>query len=273
MARVLITGCNSGFGLGAARMFAERGDRVYATVRDSERAEELTALADGGLPITILEFDVRDAARAGEIVAQVLDEGGIDALVNNAGVSMFAAVEEVSVDRVKEMMEVNLYGPLRLIQLVLPTMRRQRRGRIVNVSSGAGLVPIGYMSTYSMTKHALDALSFCTAVEVAPYGVKVSIVAPGAFGTAVGGKLWSPDIDVDAPEYRKTANALVAGWFTSVEGRHPDVVSQVIVDAVHAENPSIRILAGDDMLAIAKLRRDCTDDQWLDHMLPNDVWA
>lgn len=265
--RVLITGCSSGFGLGAARLLAERGDVVYATVRDLERATELVAARGGGLPISILPLDVRDAQRAEEVVRQIVDEGGIDGLVNNAGVSMYAAMEESSIDQARAMMETNYFGPLRLIKLVLPHMRRQGHGRIVNVSSGAGYMPVPYVSTYTATKHALDGMTFCLAVELAPFGVKFSVISPGGYNTAVGGNLWEPDALTDEPHYRETAARALARWWQHVSNRDPIEVAQAIVDALHEEDPPLRRFVGDDLEREIKAFRALGDDEWLARQL------
>src|SRR5690606_36920787 len=144
---VIVTGCNSGFGLATAR----RDVHVYATVLESDPlgTTDIEALRDSGLPITIVPLDVTDEDAATDLVARVVAERGVvNGLVNNAGVSMMAAFEDVAIDTVRRMFEINVFGPMHLMQLVLPHMRRQRSGRIVNVSSGAGFMPMAWQTTY-----------------------------------------------------------------------------------------------------------------------------
>jgi NAD(P)-dependent dehydrogenase (short-subunit alcohol dehydrogenase family) len=257
---VLITGCSSGFGLLSARMCAERGDAVFATVRDRSTASELRGLGAAGLPIRVVQLDVRDSQECAAAVAAVVEEtGGIDALVNNAGVSMFAAIEEVDIDQASRMMETNYFGPLRLIRLVLPHMRRAGRGRIVNVSSIAGWAPAAYLGSYSATKHALDAMSFCLAAEVREFGIGVSVVSPGGFPTGVGGKFWRPEASIDDAPYRRKAEQMEAGWYTHVAGNDPGLVAEAIVECVHATDPPFRVFVGDDANALAQRRRELDD--------------
>ena len=265
MSIVLVTGCNSGFGLATARLLAERGDHVYATVldRDPVGLGEIEAARDAGLPITIVPFDVTDEAAAVALVDRIVAEAGrIDALVNNAGVSMMAALEEVSIDDARRMFEINYFGPLRLIQLVLPHMRRQGAGRIVNVSSGAGFIPTAWQTTYVATKHAIDGMSFGLGAEVRRFGVRVSIVSPGVFATGIGGKLWPASRDSGEPWYGEMVEQVVDGWRAIVTGRDPIAVAQAIADCIHGETPPARVFVGADSQKGAQRRREMDDDQW-----------
>jgi NAD(P)-dependent dehydrogenase (short-subunit alcohol dehydrogenase family) len=266
LARVLITGCSSGFGLAAARLLAERGDTVYATVRDPNRADALRAARASGLPIQIVTLDVRDAAQAQDVVTSMLAEGGIDALVNNAGVSMFAALEEVSVEQAVAMFETNYFGPLRLIRLVLPHMRAQGGGRIVNVSSTAGYAPVAFLSTYTAAKHALDSMSLCLAAEVRSFGIRVLLVCPSAYETGVGDNFWFPDADSDEPSYRETAENIVVRWKEDAANKDPIDVARAIVNAVHGPESPIRTLVDDDARSAHELHGRMTDDEWVEQM-------
>lgn len=265
MAVILVTGCNSGFGLAAARLLAERGDRVYATVlpTDPVGTADIEAARDAGLSITIAPLDVTDEAAAEAIVARITEEQGrIDGLVNSAGVSMFAAFEEVSVADVRRMMEINFIGPVRLMQLVLPHMRRQRHGRIVNISSGAGFMPMAWQTTYVASKHAVDGLSFGVGAEVRPFGIRVSIVSPGVFATGIGGKLWPASRNSDEPLYGATVAATIADWNRIVTGRDPILVAQAIAECLHGEDPPARVFVGKDCERGAEQRRRLSDDEW-----------
>ncbi|MDP3174392.1 MAG: SDR family oxidoreductase [Phenylobacterium sp.] len=265
MSVVLVTGCNSGFGLATARVLAERGDHVFATVlpNDPSGMGEIEAAQASGLPITIAPLDVTDAAAAAALVARIVAEAGrIDALVNNAGVSTMAALEEVSIDDARRMFEINYFGPLRLIQLVLPHMRRQGAGRIVNVSSGAGFIPTAWQTTYVATKHAIDGMSFGLAAEVHRFGIRVSIVSPGVFATAIGAKLWPPSQDSGEPWYGEMTALVVDGWRSIVEGRDPVAVALAIDACIHGEHPPARVFVGADSQKGAQRRREMSDDEW-----------
>lgn len=269
MSVVLITGCNSGFGLATARLLAERGDRVRATVLpgDPVGTGEIEAARDAGLPITIAPLDVTDEAAAEALVARIVaEEGRIDGLVNSAGVSMFAAFEEVSVADVRRMMEINFIGPVRLMQLILPHMRRQRGGRIVNISSGAGFMPMAWQTTYVASKHAIDGISFGIGAEVRPFGIRVSIVSPGVFATGIGGKLWPASRPSDEPSYAATVAETIDDWNRIVTGRDPILVAQAIADCLHGDNPPARVFVGRDCERGAEQRRRLSDDEWAEFL-------
>ncbi len=263
---MLITGCSSGFGLCAARLLAERGDTVYATVRNPARAEKLKAARDSGLPIRIVSLDVRDAQRAEAVVTEMIDEGGVDALVNNAGVSMFAAVEEVSIEQSLAVLETNYLGPLRLIRLVLPHMRAQGSGRIVNVSSTTGYAPVAFLSSYTASKQALDSMSLCLAAEVYNTGIQISLICPAAYETGVADNFWIPDTPTDEPRYREVSERIVGLWKRDAANKDPLDVGRAIVDAVHAAEPPVRILVDDDARSAFELHRRMSDDEWVEQM-------
>ncbi|GAB3685361.1 SDR family oxidoreductase [Salinarchaeum chitinilyticum] len=176
---VLITGCSSGIGRATALTFLEDDWTVYATARDTD---DLADLADAGCAID--ELDVTKPADVQRVVDRIMEEDGrIDALVNNAGYGVFGPVEEVPTDVLAEQFDVNVYGPHRLIREVLPYMREQERGAIVNVSSFWGRVSFAGGGAYAGSKHALEALSDALRQEVSSFGIDVSVVEPGPVDT------------------------------------------------------------------------------------------
>jgi NAD(P)-dependent dehydrogenase (short-subunit alcohol dehydrogenase family) len=182
MSRVLITGCSSGFGLLTALRFAREGDRVYATMRNPDRApEELRrAIAQEKLSIVLLRLDVCDQA---SVDLALQEAGPIDVLVNNAGIELRSPIEDASEEDVRRQFETNVFGAVRVLHAVLPSMRERGRGAIVNVSSIAGLVARPFGGYYSATKHALEAISEALYFEVRPFGVRVILIEPGQYAT------------------------------------------------------------------------------------------
>src|SRR6478609_8866958 len=178
----LITGCSTGFGRAIARRVIELGHNVVVTARNPVQVADLAAgHADRTL---VLELDVTSA----EAIAQAVQAaeqrfGGIDVLVNNAGVGYFGAFEESDLDEVRAMFEINFWGPANMSRAVLPGMRRRRSGTIVNISSVGGLRARPSLSFYAATKFGVEALSEALAQEVAPLGIKVLLVEPGPFRT------------------------------------------------------------------------------------------
>ncbi|GAB3410769.1 SDR family oxidoreductase [Haloparvum alkalitolerans] len=176
---VLITGCSSGIGRATARAFNDEGWTVYATARNPADAQ---TLGDEGCELATL--DVTDQADVDRVVDRILDEeGAIDCLVNNAGYGQFGPLEDVPTEKVHEQFDVNVYGPHRLIRAVLPHMRREREGTIVNLSSVAGRVAFPGGGVYSGSKFAVEAMSDALRGEVSEYGIDVVVVEPGPVKT------------------------------------------------------------------------------------------
>ncbi|GAA2741902.1 SDR family oxidoreductase [Kitasatospora cinereorecta] len=183
--RWLVTGCSSGLGLALASAAAEAGDFVAATARKPAALEELVRRWPDR--ITPLALDVRDAEQCAEAVATTADRlGGIDVLVNNAGNGIFGAVEEVSDNELRDQLETLVVGPWRLVRLVLPLMRAQGSGHIVNVSSLAGRMSFPGLAAYGTGKFALEGMSQALAAEVAPHGIRVTVLEPGGYATRYG---------------------------------------------------------------------------------------
>ena len=265
MSIVIVTGCNSGFGLAAARLLAERGDTVYATVlaSDPSGTEAIDQARNSGLAIEVVPLDVTDERGCAELVERVVStHGRVDGLVNNAGVSMMAAFEDVALDTVRRMFEINFFAPVRLMQLVLPPMRAQGFGRIVNVTSGAGSVPLAWQSTYVAVKHAMDGITFSIDGEVRSFGVRLSVVAPGVFETGIGKKLWPATRESGVAFYQESVTNVFDSWNSVVGGRDPMDVGQAIAECIHADDPAIRVFVGNDIAKGAERRRTLSDDEW-----------
>ena len=179
---ILITGASSGIGFDAAAMLARQGHRVYAAARRVERMDPLKEL--GVVP---LRMDVTDEASMEAGVRMVLDaEGRIDVLVNNAGYGYFGAIENVSMEEARRQQEVNVFGLARLCQLVLPIMREQGSGRIVNTASVAGKTVLYFGGWYHVSKFSVEALSDALRMELKPFGIDVSMIEPGGIRTNWG---------------------------------------------------------------------------------------
>ncbi|HEY9668366.1 MAG TPA: SDR family NAD(P)-dependent oxidoreductase, partial [Coleofasciculaceae cyanobacterium] len=186
-----ITGCSSGFGRALTEAVLEHGDSVVATARQPQRLEDLAI--QFGNRILILPLDVTQSTDIQVAVQQAINTfGQIDVLVNNAGYGMFGAVEEVNDQDVRRQFETNVYGALNVTRAVLPHLRRQRSGHILNISSSGGFVGFAGAGIYCASKFALEGWSEALAKEVATLGIRVTIVEPGAFRTAFNGKLISP---------------------------------------------------------------------------------
>lgn len=265
MAVVLITGCASGFGKLAALHFANQGDTVFATMRDTSRGGDLAREAEG-LPIEILQIDVNDDASVGAGVKQVIDKAGrIDVLVNNAGIGHRGPIEETDDAEAKEVFETNFFGALRMTRAVVPQMRTQGGGRIINVSSLAAVVTPPFDGIYSASKKALEAASEALYYEASPFGIKVSCVEPGGFQTNIENTRrvsrrfteGSPYLD-RSQRFEESLTRLPAA---AARG-DAQQVADLIYNVAQEEKPKLRYLVGQDAEMIGGLRHQLDDEQF-----------
>ena len=241
---ILITGASSGIGFDAAATLARQGHRVYAAARRVERMEPLKE--DGVVPV---HLDVTDEASMEACVKTILEqEGRIDALVNNAGYGYFGAIENVSLEEARRQVDVNVFGLARLCQLVLPTMREQGSGRIVNISSIAGKAVIYFGGWYHVSKYAVEALSDALRMEVKPFGIDVSIIEPGGIKTDWG--LIAADHLAESSQgtpYESEGLREAATMRKAYSIRllsKPQVVTRAISKAVNSRRPRTRYRVG-----------------------------
>lgn len=188
MKNVIITGSSSGFGLKAAKDFADKGNKVFATMRNpnGKNASAKAVLENYSTNIKVVDMDVTNDASVNEAMSTILAEAGtIDILINNAGVMYLGITEAFSVAQAHEQMETNYYGAIRTIQAVLPSMRKAGTGLIINTSSLVGRMSPPFFGTYTATKHALEGYSQALRYEVSPFGVDIVMVEPGPFGTGL----------------------------------------------------------------------------------------
>ncbi|WP_183100477.1 oxidoreductase [Nocardioides pelophilus] len=263
---VLITGCSSGIGEATAARLVRSGWDVYATAR---RPETLSTLADAGC--TTLALDVTDETSMTTAVDAVLEGAGrIDALVNNAGYSQSGALESIDVADVRRQFETNVFGLIRLTQLVLPTMRQQRSGRIVNIGSMGGKLTFPGGGAYHASKYAVEALSDALRFEVAGFGIKVVLVEPGlittnfeaavtaAMADYVGGE--GPYADFNAAVMKSTSEAYDGPMARF--GGPPEAVARTIEKALTRKHPKPRYLVTPSAYGAIAGRRVMPDRVW-----------
>lgn len=241
----LVTGANSGFGRAIAEAALAAGDTVVAAARRPETLDDLVARHPGR--VTAVELDVTDQSRIADVVADaVLWHGRIDVLVNNAGRGVVGAVEETTDRELRELMDLHFFGPAALTRAVLPHMRRQGSGAVVQMSSMGGRFSFPGVGAYSATKFALEGLSEALAQEVAPFGIKVLVVEPGAFRTSfAGGGLHQT---AAMPEYAGTVGPVRANLPGS-DGEQPGdpaKAAAAILKALDAEDTPLRLPLGND---------------------------
>ena len=262
----LVTGASSGIGEATARQLAAAGLTVYAAARRTGRMQKLTEAG-----IHPLAMDVTDDASMQAGVQAILSEQGrIDVLVNNAGYGSYGALEDVPMAEARAQMDVNVFGAARLTQLVLPTMRAQRSGTIVNVTSMGGKITTPLGAWYHATKFALEAISDCLRMEVAPFGIDVVVIEPGGIRTEWSGIAAEKVRAVSSSgPYAPQGNA-VASSLTSESTRRrsspPELIGKTITKAVTTRHPRTRYAVGygaKPMIALHGLLPDRTFDAFI----------
>ncbi len=247
MENVLITGCSTGIGRISATHFAQQGCRVFAAVRDAGAAASLVDWAvEFESPLHPVRMDVTDLAGIARAVDEVLAAAGcIDVLINNAGIAIPGAFEDMSWDAWGKVMDANFYGPLRVTRAVLPHMRRRGSGRIIMVSSLSALAGLPGMAAYSASKAALELASECLRLEVDRFGIFVSVIEPGAYNTALPGKIVADmAIPADSP-YGELLKHLQGVSMAGLERADDPVrVAELLLEIVRTPRPAFRYPAG-----------------------------
>ena len=265
---VLITGCSSGIGRATAERLARSGWTVYATARSTDSIADL-----GRAGCRVLELDVTDEESMRAAVASVEHaEGAVGVLVNNAGYSLSGAIESVPLDEVRRQFETNVFGLVRLSQLVLPAMRRQGFGRIVNLSSMGGRLTLPGGGFYHASKHAVEALSDALRFEVQGFGVDVVVIEPGlirtGFADAAVGTIADRSEDSAGPYdgFNQAVAAATAGAYRNGIGRTlgggPETVARAIEKAISAGRPHTRYRVTGSARLFLTLRRLLPDRLW-----------
>lgn len=256
---VLLTGASSGIGRATARWLMKRGFHVYGTSRKASgigdgQPDERDA--SGGF-IKMIPLDVTSQESAQSAVRAVLErEGRIDVLINNAGMGIAGSIEDTSMEEAKKQFETNFFGVLRMIRLVLPTMRKQGYGKIIVVSSVAGVISIPYQSMYSASKYALEALIEALRHEVAPFGIKACLVEPGDTRTGfTSSRIIAEAAGKDSPYDSRFRRSLSRMEHDEQNGASPDDVARVICRMILKKKPPIRKTVGFGYKAILFLKR------------------
>jgi NAD(P)-dependent dehydrogenase (short-subunit alcohol dehydrogenase family) len=248
-------------GLATAIAFARRGDTVFASMRDLATRRRLDEASDAaGVEMSVVQLDVCDPTSVDRVTADLLDRGGLDVVVNNAGVSTLGAIETIDEAEIRLALDTNVVGPLGVVRRLLPHMRERGSGAIVNVSSVAGTMAAPFTGIYAASKHALEAWSEALAAEAAPFGVRVAIVIPGFFRTEIltneaarngSGRQPSPYSDAEA--------GMRSFMYAGVgNGGDPETVAQAVVAAATEPGP-LRHVVGEgvrDLLVGARATWD-----------------
>jgi NAD(P)-dependent dehydrogenase (short-subunit alcohol dehydrogenase family) len=271
----LVTGSSSGIGFETSLMLARAGFNTYASMRNLEKSKNLTEIAKKEkLPLQVVQLDVNNDGSVKDAIVKILKaDQRIDVLINNAGYGLFGSVEDTSIEEIKAQFETNFFGVVRVTQQVLPLMRRQNSGTIVNVSSVGGQIGLPALSAYHSTKFALEGLSESIAFELEPFGIRVVIIEPGVIRTNILNSSSSAKkaLDPKSPYFSlsQKLNDNFKSMMESELSSPPEEVAKVILQAVTSENPQLRYSVGDDAANLIHARKNMPDKEFRKMIMKN----
>jgi NAD(P)-dependent dehydrogenase (short-subunit alcohol dehydrogenase family) len=265
----VVTGSSTGIGYETALTLTRNGFYTYATMHklDGESEQKIANITKSeNLPLQVIQLDVNNAKSVIDAINRIVKEKGrIDVTVNNAGYALIGAFEETSMDEITAQFETNFFGAIRVMQAVIPIMRKQRSGRIVNITSMGGRIAIPLDSIYHGTKFALEGLSESLQYELEPFGIKIILIEPGAIGSnfwknlKMATKISDPNIAV----YRQLENNMSEALKQMVQNTIPSSeVAKVILQAVTSDNPEFRYIVGKDAASIIEARGNMSDKEF-----------
>jgi NAD(P)-dependent dehydrogenase (short-subunit alcohol dehydrogenase family) len=286
----VVTGSSTGIGFETSLMLARNGYFTYATMRDIQKSKEIERIAqEENLPIRIVEMDVDNDNSVKTTIEKIISERNrIHILVNNAGYGLFGALEDLPMEEIKRQYETNVFGVIRVSQNVLPIMRSQRDGIIINISSVSGLAGIPSQSVYVSTKFALEGLSESLSFEVETYGIKIILIEPGVINTGFVEDLVVPDkyninknrqaiqkaVNRDNNSlsyYNNTIEKFLSFYYPAMSNApHPKIVANEIIQAIEKVSnekekevgPFLRVPVGNDAKKYSKLKRELADSEY-----------
>jgi NAD(P)-dependent dehydrogenase (short-subunit alcohol dehydrogenase family) len=269
----VVTGSSSGMGYETSLILARNGFHTYATVRklEGEGSNQIIDIAKNeNLPLQVIQLDVNDDKSVTDAVNRIAKEKGrIDVVVNNAGYDLMGALEETSMDEIKGQFETNFFGAVRVMQAVIPMMRKQGEGIIVNVTSVGGRITFPLNSPYHATKFALEGLSESMQYELEPLGIKIIVIEPGGVGSNFlkNLKMASNTSDPLNSPYR-SMQSRISEYFKqwSQNLMHPSEVAKAILQAVTSDNPDFRYVVGKDAAMALESKRNMSDREFQNMM-------
>jgi len=264
----LVTGSSSGIGFETSLALARDGYHTFASMRDVNKAKEIKKIADKeNLPIDVIELDVDKEESIISAIKKVVSDGGrLDVLVNNAGYGLFGCVEDTSIENFRKQFETNFFSIVRIIQEVAPIMRNQNSGIIVNVSSVVGRMGLPGFPAYISTKYALEGLSECLRYELGQFGIKTTLIEPGAVKTNFFDSMKVQESKTD-PKYKKLTDHILSGLKMMAElGTAPSQVAEVIMKAINDDEILPRYIAGTDAAMFMEAKNTKTDLEFEKYM-------
>jgi NAD(P)-dependent dehydrogenase (short-subunit alcohol dehydrogenase family) len=260
----LVTGSSRGIGFVTSTTLARNGFLTYASMRNLDKEKEIRLVVDKEkIPLKTIQLDVTDSNSVDNAIKSIMEQSGrIDVLVNNAGYGLVGAFEELGMEEIKQQYETNLFGVMRVTQAVLPIMRKQKSGIIVNMSSGAGRFGYPNGSAYVSTKFALEGLSESIAYEVEPFGIKIVLVEPGFVRTNFSNVVAKKSQSTNSQYSKMTEKMAASIEQMKLKSSPPELVANVVLEVVTSKNPNLRYLAGKDVEKWMEQKKNMSDEQF-----------
>jgi short-subunit dehydrogenase len=262
---VLVTGCSSGIGYATSLVLSRNNFMTYGSVRDLSKSGKIQKIIENeGLPLKIIHIDVNDNKSIEVAIQKILFESGrIDILVNNAGYGMFGPIEDITVADIKEQFETNFFGAIRLIKTIVPIMRKQGNGIIVNISSMVGRFAVPLNAAYVSSKFALEGFSESISYELEEFGIKVILVEPGVVRTDFFQNLKIKGTDSKSP-YHQLMEKRIGLLKTAMENStSSNDVANIILHALDSKDPVFRYIIGNDATNCIRMRKSLSDREFM----------
>jgi NAD(P)-dependent dehydrogenase (short-subunit alcohol dehydrogenase family) len=264
---VLVTGCSSGIGLATCHVLSRNNFMTYGTVRNLSKAKKIQDLINrDNLSLKILRLDVNDNQSIKLAVKKILtDTGRIDVLINNAGYGMFGPVEEITTQEVKKQFETNFFGTIRLIKAIVPIMRKQGNGTIVNISSMVGRFGVPLNSAYVSSKFAVEGLSESISFELEEFGIRVIVIEPGVVKSDFFHNVKVKGMNLESPYHKlmeRRVNFLDKAMKNSLTSSYD--VADTILEALNSKDPKFRYVIGNDATNSLRMRNSLSDRKFME---------
>ena len=271
----LITGCSSGIGYETALMLGRNGFRTFATMRNTKKSDSLQEIiTKEGLDVSIQQLDVNDNASIENTINNIKNEANrIDVLINNAGFGLVGFFEDLTLDEIRDQFETNFFGVLNITKKIIPIMRLQKSGTIINISSGAGQVGFPGISAYVSTKFAIEGFSESLTYELLPYGIKVVIIEPGVIKTNF---FRNCKVSEHSVKKNSTYSSSLDKFQRNIEimqehATSPTDVAKVIIQVLGNSEPKQRYIVGNDVAMILEAKKNLSDNEFKKMMIQNII--
>jgi len=271
----LITGCSSGIGYETALMLGRNGFRTFATMRNTKKSDSLQEIIrKEGLDVSIQQLDVNNNASIENTINNIKNEANrIDVLINNAGFGLVGFFEDLTLDEIRDQFETNFFGVLNITKKIIPIMRLQKSGTIINISSGAGQVGFPGISAYVSTKFAIEGFSESLTYELLPYGIKVVIIEPGVIKTNF---FRNCKVSEHSVKKNSTYSSSLDKFQRNIEimqehATSPTDVAKVIIQVLGNSEPKQRYIVGNDVAMILEAKKNLSDNEFKKMMIQNII--